>query len=807
MDPESAHDHRPIDRLAQFCRRRRIMTGLWWRRHRESVVALLDDHRYVLTGITWAFAALTAVFLTWLAVVAAWPDVRASAPGWIAWLGDPSSSLTTLVVLTTITVTIRLRWRSHRRMPSGSVPLILGALSLATFGLGWASYAHCVGGEASAARSFFAALSQFVGNVTDLEATCKEPGVYPAALDVFRILAILILISAAWAIGARVFQAQLDRARIRRGALTVVVGIDDDALTMVRAIAKNPVPGTELVVITADADRDCVRAARALGARIVETDLAEAENLAELPIWHRAETLHLLSDDPQHNIDRFTEIDGAVKSRVRDDSMRLRVPLTMRIDDPWHAEHWRRRLMRDARGRWAPDAIGRYEVTSARLAREIRRNDRGKGVPARRVYIDASPALTHTLLSEFVQLGREIELFDQVAKGHDAERRLRTPFRPPLPEIVLLGPDAEGLRAEFRSRDDARFDPEGFTLTVDDRTPTVEGLDRLLREVDDCAAEAVVLILERDDDRSLSDGTRLAARHPRIRLFVGGEPVKSFSRTAVLGDLRNFPLSLELEDDAPHDVWERAARLNHELYRMTTEYPEARGSRPWTATDREPHALHDFYKGSNRRQVTNALWMMEGIADCTWASHDGAPQTAAGATVIDDSGSYPDAFSTAHRLGVRPADFDRILRYEHKDWRIYHLKQGWKHANVDSTDFDNRIRNDLDGSYPTDLGKLESNANSMLSVFRALVAHGFRPMPKWHALESSDSEFVEARRAVPGEVLDGDVEHPAAADDHVVRDGDGRVRIVSRTDFEAVVSAAAPLTDDPGSTSTGTASR
>ena len=58
---------------------------------------------------------------------------------------------------------------------------------------------------------------------------------------------------------------------------------------------------------------------------------------------------------------------------------RRRLPLTVRIDDPWQAEVWRRNFLGDENSapddpssrRWVADAVGRHEITAARLVRHM----------------------------------------------------------------------------------------------------------------------------------------------------------------------------------------------------------------------------------------------------------------------------------------------------------------------------------------------------------------------------------------------------------------------------------------------------
>jgi hypothetical protein len=56
-----------------------------------------------------------------------------------------------------------------------------------------------------------------------------------------------------------------------------------------------------------------------------------------------------------------------VNARLDAVGSRRRLPLVVRIDDPWLAESWRAQQFGGADTRWAADAVGKYEVTAGRL--------------------------------------------------------------------------------------------------------------------------------------------------------------------------------------------------------------------------------------------------------------------------------------------------------------------------------------------------------------------------------------------------------------------------------------------------------
>ena len=60
-----------------------------------------------------------------------------------------------------------------------------------------------------------------------------------------------------------------------------------------------------------------------------------------------------------------------ISRRLSELGSKLRVPLIVRIDDPWLAEAWRAEQFGGSDTRWAADVAGKYEVTARRLLDNI----------------------------------------------------------------------------------------------------------------------------------------------------------------------------------------------------------------------------------------------------------------------------------------------------------------------------------------------------------------------------------------------------------------------------------------------------
>ena len=134
------------------------------------------------------------------------------------------------------------------------------------------------------------------------------------------------------------FRSQVDRLRANLAtSVTVVVGIDDETRSMVSAIAGTLNRSSTMVVVTGGPEEPGVQEARIHGGRVVTVDFNAPEALMSLTLWRNLERLYLMSADPATNqlwLDTITRTLSAVGHKRR-------LPLTVRIDDPWQAEAWR----------------------------------------------------------------------------------------------------------------------------------------------------------------------------------------------------------------------------------------------------------------------------------------------------------------------------------------------------------------------------------------------------------------------------------------------------------------------------------
>ena len=172
----------------------------------------------------------------------------------------------------------------------------------------------------------------------------------PAALEIARLLAIATTLTTALAAALTLFRAQVDRFAIWRAhSLTVVVGVDEETVSMVRALMGTLGDGETLVALAETGHNSAARAIQEMGGRVREINLNEAGGLSKLRLWTRLDRLYLLSADPVQNLQMFRVIDAEIATAQAE---RIRLPLIVRIDDPWQAEVWRRSFLARIERRW-----------------------------------------------------------------------------------------------------------------------------------------------------------------------------------------------------------------------------------------------------------------------------------------------------------------------------------------------------------------------------------------------------------------------------------------------------------------------
>ena len=576
--------------------------------------------------------------LAWLATTAVRPGLRDGAPGWAAALTEPGSlPAMTLTVALAVAGLVLVLAAAPSRTSGRRIPLLVSVWTAASAApLAFLGYLPCPVDGPPVWEAINSTLSLFFGSFErpfGPAGACSYPT--PLAMHVARGFALVATASGATSVLLTVSRAQLDRLSVYRArSLTVVVGLDGPSWELVEHLAPQRAAAHRTVLLTTEVEPAVVERARAARLLVVRTDPDDLLGVQEGVRPSRVGRVYLLSGDDALNRARAARLrDLLVAGERPADAAPLAV--VARIDDPWHADEWRKSLVGDPL--IAADAVGLYEATSAALVTALRRQ------PLASLVIVGDGPLTLALCAELSQLGRELQFLGEAGA---------------LPAVTVLCRRA-GELVEDHSVLQRRFASDPLAVTAVDAEPTLAAvLDRLAD-----APDAAVVITQRDTRL----GTQLGIRLPELRVFElgAGSDVATPDVTTV-GSLVLFGLSLA-SPDGGEDAWERAARLIHERYRR--RYPQARLAVPW-------EELPEFYRQSNRRQLGVVRRGMVALGR-TWSPtapeptgfDQGRLETGGAELVIEEGLAL---------FGLTTDELAELAELEHQSWVRHYRAAGWE---------------------------------------------------------------------------------------------------------------------------------
>jgi hypothetical protein len=653
------------------------------------------------------------LLVAYLAAVALQPRIVDALPPWLGWFGQPGSMPTLAIVVAVVVAVCVLTFRSNnsRQLVGVSFTVIALLITMSAV-LGLSSYWGCHDANHPAFFTPLMATAQLVkGGIGDYSLsghTCPSPT--PVGLEVARIAALSAIFTGLGGVVVGVFRSQVDRLRANLAeSVTAIVGIDGDTQSIISGVARTLDRRSTLVVITSAGD-DRVQRARRQGARVVLVDFNTPSTLVSLRLWRHLGRLYLMSADPATNL-LWLEL---ISRRLSKIASKQRLPLIVRIDDPWLAEAWRAQQFGGSDTRWAADVVGKYEVTAGRLLDSII-----AAKTIQRVFVCGTSQLTLALCADLTRRALERDFYS-------------APGENPLPALTLVESNAEEyLKDHEFYRRQAGFMSDGPTIDAVPESPTIATMLRLLGDVD-LATSAVILV----DTYAATIATRLAARFPNMPVYswdlnahVAEESVQ------VVGLLQSYSLELDTREGQVQDAWERAARLIHERYVATIDpqSPRSPATMPWAQ-------LNEFYRGSNRRQVRNALWMVEQIAGHTWNTWGSPPAQLSGR----DMAELPPLEQLA-LMGFDHYSAMSMARAEHEDWCRYYRRNGWKYGSP--RDDSRKIHDKL-----VDWSVVESKPELLNAAVRSLAATlwslrqlGFRSRPLWQPFTRVGTVTAEQR--------------------------------------------------------------
>lgn len=595
--------------------------------------------------LTYLVGGVYLALLGWLMAAAAVPQLAVAAPAWAAWLVDPRSSWAMTVVFGVAVATFASYSASHG-VDAGRTALLAGSFGAASaIPLGLAAYLPCDADGPWFWQAVISVLVLFVGGFENPFASGGCGGVVPLGLHVARMAALSATAAGFLSVLLSVSRGQLDRLAVRLARrLVVIVGLDDDAIGLVGGIVNDQSPGDRTVIFTSDPGRESVRTARALGAIVLTSDLDRPGDLLD-GISTRIRRVYLLSADEGRNRARAHALrEILARSAGGPEGGSASAPqltVVVRVDDPWHAEEWRRGFIGDPQ--LAVDAIGLYEETADAILERI-----GELRPAlSELVLVGNTPLTLALLTEFSQRGRESEFVGEAG----------------LATVTLIDPDADALLADHVLRQ-SRFASDPVAVRTITAAPAAEPLLELLDERTPAGEATIAVVITTDAARI---GTRVALRHPDCLILEPDPSLTGIATEPALGSLYGFGYALATRDGKAQDGWERAARAVHERYRR--RFPDA------TLAGFSWEELPEFYRESNRRQVQTALRSVREIGR-TWRPTTGEPGLS---TPPNDADDDDTRISSGRRFfDLAEEELSRLAELEHASWVAHYRAAGWR---------------------------------------------------------------------------------------------------------------------------------
>lgn len=683
--------------------------------------------------------ALYAAQLGWLALAAFNPRILDHVPAWAAALAAPSSLWAMLITLVLGAGAFTLVLRSGGDRARGTrLPLLVSAWSAASAApVAFLGYLPCPGDGPPVWDAFSSTVSLFLGSF-DKPFGPGEVCAYatPVGMHIARGLALLATASGATSVMLSLSRSQLDRLAARRArSLTVVTGLDDRSWELIERVSPSRSAGHRTALLAPELDPVVTERARAAGLLVVRADPDDPLGTGRGIRLERIDKVYLLAADDGWNRARVEQIQSLLAGTSRSSLLTV----VARIDDPWHADEWRKRLVGDPR--IAADAVGLYEATSGALIVRLRQ------ARPRRLLIVGDAPLTLALCTELSQLGRELQFL-----GDEAA----------LPEVTVLAERAGELVDDHRVLQ-RRFAFDPLTITTVDAEPRLAAVLEWLGDGTGCA-----VVITRPGTRL---GTQLGIRLPALPVFEAeGDAVAVTAETPTVGSLVSFGLSLATPRA---DAWERASRLIHERYRR--RHPGAARAVPW-------EELPEFYRQSNRRQLGVVRRELAALGR-TWS-----PSSADNLTALDADPQRPIEDGLAV-FDLSLDELTQLARSEHESWLAHYRDAGWSYAA--SRDDAQRRHPDLLEWEALPEGRREVAMTGVVDTLfqlRALGHRAVRPAPDRSAWQryrrfgvvlASRLTEPHSWQTATGETLIG---QPG---DWLVNDAAGSVRTVTDASFRA----------------------
>jgi hypothetical protein len=509
-----------------------------------------------------------------------WPS---GSQAWYWAALQPGQSLPLVGTIALWLAALAAFWLPRRRQRLSVSLIVVVVMALNAAALGLFSYLPCRG-DVSVVGMLFWVIQLFVGQPPNIyqglhPALAACTGAPPLGLQLGQIVGLGATLIGAVAVGARLWRQPLERLRLwfARDA-TVLVGLDDMTLPLLRQLAGSPRRGT-LIVIEPDETSPLLDEARATGARVIVGEQPWSRLLRRIIAGLRGCSLSYLYALRSDVAENETVLLEAEKILDRHRPAPERLPqLIVRIDDPRHANSWRG----SHGGRiqlGLADALSPAETTACALVDSV------LAASAEHLVVCGDGDLTIALL---------FELDRRAWEWQDLGRPLL-----PVGLVTLIDPKSADTLREYQAG--APRESEGTFPAVgicpdrwqDQVLPLLDRMTPLARQ------KTAIVITDSFTEAGMQAAGRAARLHPGTAIYLQATAGDGISGP-IFDRLHRFRLGLLAAGKVPEDTWTRIARHWHECHQLETTVPHSAARRPWAELDK-------FTRQDNMLQVRSIL--------------------------------------------------------------------------------------------------------------------------------------------------------------------------------------------------------
>lgn len=461
---------------------------------------------------------------------------------------------------------------------------------------------------------------------------------------------------------AYVLRRSLDSVRARFVRQVVVFsGVTEESVDVARWVASPAnLPRRRHLVLVDDGSE--LERARELARELAKTaktakvivlgvdvsDRASVESFMRARGRRGIQGLYLMSPDSSANI---KALDAFLDAHQRYSGARRRteVPgrVAIRVENPWHADDWRRQRMIDNPG-WLFDALSEREIAARHVVAEFK----ASGID--RVVISGSDPFSLAVLSE---LSFEYRIETYLAHVRAKAAANSAPREPKTPQAVLVGGQGKLLADHFREQM-RRFGVVRADGIIDVRPDEdrEHAMSRLLR----AGHRPALVVNEAGRAGAEHDSTFLAVRQPDWAIFDWDPQSNGLAHEPLLGRLFVVGPTMAPVPDFGLDIWDRLGAIQHLTYLINFH-----GGLPASDDTARKRGLWEdlsaFARESNIRSFATFARSLGGLTR----------RRSLGTDIGTPGGKMPAPLED-------PAEVDELAILEHESWVEHHKEYGFR---------------------------------------------------------------------------------------------------------------------------------